>query len=86
VKNSQLNLSDTVSFECSRGHVWTCSIKNAKRKWCSSCAKEDKEQIKRENVLLRQKKEQAAAELQQKLFEQARIQYNQQSQREQQYQ
>jgi hypothetical protein len=61
-----------ITFECSKGHTWKLNHKNAKKRWCLDCVKDEKAEIKRkceEERLLRQKKEEEA---QKKIFEEAK--------------
>lgn len=61
-----------ILFECHKGHSWKLNHKNAKKRWCLDCVKDEKAEIRRkceEERLLRQKKDEEA---QKKIFEEAK--------------
>lgn len=61
-----------ISFSCHKGHSWKLNFKNAKKRWCLDCVKEEKAELKKkceEERAVRQKREE---EEQQKIFEDAR--------------
>jgi len=61
-----------ISFCCHKGHSWKLNHKNAKKRWCLDCIKEEKAEMRKkceEERAERQKKEE---EHQKKLFEEAR--------------
>lgn len=61
-----------ITFECNKGHSWKLNHKNAKKRWCLDCVKDEKAELRKkceEERLLRQKKEE---ENQKKVFEEAK--------------
>jgi hypothetical protein len=61
-----------ISFECNKGHSWKLNHKNAKKRWCLDCVKDEKAELRKkceEERMLRQKKEEEA---QKKMFEDAK--------------
>lgn len=64
--------SELMFFECARKHNWTSYHKNAKRKWCSQCMKDEKEGMKKRCEQERAQKQMEDEELQKRLFEEAR--------------
>lgn len=63
---------ENIHFECHKGHSWKLNHKNAKKRWCLDCVKDEKAEIKRkceEERLLRNKREEEA---QRKIFEEAK--------------
>jgi hypothetical protein len=63
---------DLIVFTCSHNHTWSTYHKNAKRKWCSQCMKDEKEQMKSQFEQERQKKQTEDEERQKRLFEEAK--------------
>lgn len=74
VLNSFYN--DRISYQCEKNHTWSISYRNAQKRWCSQCAKEERANIKHQFKQENQKKQMADAEVQKKLFEEARKQNN----------
>jgi len=64
-------LEDLLTFSCCQGHHWTISYKNYNTKWCSTCAQEEQDNLKRKCEEHRRKREQEEEEYQRKLFEEA---------------
>jgi hypothetical protein len=63
---------ETIHYRCNKGHCWKLNYKNARRRWCAQCAKEQRAFLKKkceEEKVEREKKEE---ESQKKLFEEAR--------------
>lgn len=63
---------ETIRYRCIKGHVWSLNYKNARRRWCAQCSKEQRNFLKKkceEEKLEREKQEE---ECQKKLFEEAR--------------
>lgn len=63
---------ETIRYRCIKGHVWNLNYKNARRRWCAQCSKEQRNFLKKkceEEKLEREKQEE---ECQKKLFEEAR--------------
>jgi len=63
---------ETIHYSCKKGHCWKLNYKNARRRWCAQCAKEQRAFLKKkceEEKVEREKKEE---ESQRKLFEEAR--------------
>jgi len=60
-----LNLyyNDIIQFQCSKSHTWSSTVKNAKRKWCSKCNKDEKEHNKKLFEQQRLQKQKADEEL-----------------------
>jgi len=61
-----------ITFECNKGHTWKLNHKNAKKRWCLDCVKDEKTELRKkceEERILRQKKEEEA---QKKIFEEAK--------------
>lgn len=63
---------ETIRYRCIKGHIWSLNYKNARRRWCAQCAKEQRAFMKKkceEEKLEREKQDEA---YQNKLFEEAR--------------
>jgi len=61
-----------ISFTCFKGHSWKLNHKNAKKRWCLDCIKDEKAEMRKkceEEMARRQKQEE---ENQKRLFEEAR--------------
>mmetsp|Transcript_46028 Transcript_46028/g.53260 ORF Transcript_46028/g.53260 Transcript_46028/m.53260 type:complete len:537 (-) Transcript_46028:232-1842(-) len=77
VLNSYFN--DRISYQCEKNHTWSISYRNAQKRWCSQCAKEERAAVKQQFKQESQKKQMADAEVQKKLFEEARKNNNTQN-------
>jgi len=64
--------ADLIFYECARRHSWSCYHKNAKRRWCSQCLKDEKEDMKKRFDQERVQKQMEDEELQKRLFEEAK--------------
>jgi len=76
---------ETIRYRCTKGHVWSLNYKNARRRWCAQCAKEQRAFLKKkceEEKLEREKQDEA---YQKKLFEEARRKAMQDNQPKQQF-
>jgi hypothetical protein len=63
---------ETIRYRCIKGHIWSLNYKNARRRWCAQCAKEQRAYLKKkceEEKLEREKQDEA---YQKKLFEEAK--------------
>jgi len=63
---------ETIRYRCIKGHIWSLNYKNARRRWCAQCAKEQRAYLKKkceEEKLEREKQDEA---YQNKLFEEAK--------------
>lgn len=61
-----------ISFTCHKGHSWKLNFKNAKKRWCLDCIKDEKAEMRKkceEEMARRQKEEE---ENQKRLFEEAK--------------
>lgn len=61
-----------ISFTCHKGHSWKLNFKNAKKRWCLDCIKDEKAEMRKkcqEEMAQRQKE---LEEQQRRLFEEAR--------------
>jgi len=67
-----LKFEEYISFTCHKGHSWKLNFKNAKKRWCLDCIKDEKAEMRKkceEEMAKRQKNEE---ENQKRLFEEAR--------------
>lgn len=63
---------ETVRYRCIKGHCWTLNYKNARRRWCAQCAKEQRNFMKQKCEEEKAEREKEEEEFQKKLFEEAR--------------
>ena len=65
-------LDDLIYFRCCQGHEWNINFRRYDQKWCSDCAQEEKERLKKLAEEERKRREKINEEYQKKLFEEAR--------------
>jgi len=63
---------ETIRYRCIKGHCWNLNYKNARRRWCAQCAKEQRAFLKRKCEEEKIEREKQEEEFQKKLFEEAR--------------
>jgi len=66
------NFQENIGFSCHRGHSWQLNHKNAKKRWCLDCIKEEKNNMRKKCEEERAQREREEEEFQRKLFEDAR--------------
>jgi len=69
---SNVEYDTTIIYLCQKGHTWSLNYKNARRRWCAQCAKDERNFLKKkceEEKVHREKQEEQA---QQNLFEEAK--------------
>ena len=74
---------EKIHYRCIKGHCWSLNYKNARRRWCAQCAKEQRAFLKKKCEEEKVEREKQDEEFQRKLFEEARkkaMQDNQKSQ------
>jgi len=71
-KCTNQKFSESIGFMCHKGHTWQLNHKNAKKRWCLDCQKEERESYKKQCEAQKVQREKEEAEYQQKLFEEAR--------------
>jgi hypothetical protein len=73
----------TIIYLCHKGHTWSLNYKNAKRRWCAQCAKDERNFLKKKCEEEKVHRERQEEQAQQNLFEEAKkkaIRDNQQKQ------
>lgn len=63
---------ETIRYRCTRGHCWSLNHKNARRRWCAQCAKDQRNLLKKKCEEEKAEREKQEEECQKKLFEEAR--------------
>jgi hypothetical protein len=63
---------ETITFSCHKGHSWKLNHKNAKKRWCLDCQKEEKVNLKKKCEEERAERQRQEEEYQRNLFEEAR--------------
>ncbi len=63
---------ETIQYRCSKGHCWNLNYKNARRRWCAQCSKEQRTFLKKKCEEEKVEREKQEEESQKKLFEEAR--------------
>jgi hypothetical protein len=63
---------ENISFTCHRGHSWQLNYRNAKKRWCLDCLKEERANLKKKCEEERAQRERQEEDYQKKLFEEAR--------------
>lgn len=63
---------ETIRYRCTRGHCWSLNHKNARRRWCAQCAKDQRNLLKKKCEDEKVEREKQEEECQKKLFEEAR--------------
>jgi len=63
---------ENISFSCHKGHSWKLNHKNAKKRWCLDCQKDEKATLKKKCEIERAERQKQEEEYQRKLFEEAR--------------
>lgn len=63
---------ETIRYRCVKGHCWNLNHKNARRRWCAQCAKEQRAFLKKKCEEEKIEREKQEEESQKKLFEEAR--------------
>jgi len=63
---------ETIRYRCTKGHCWSLNHKNAKRRWCAQCAKEQRAFLKKKCEEDKVEREKQEEEHQRKLFEEAK--------------
>jgi len=63
---------ENIRYLCVKGHTWTFNYKNARRRWCAQCAKEQRAFLKKKCEEEKIEREKQEEEYQRKLFEEAR--------------
>lgn len=63
---------ETIRYRCTRGHCWSLNHKNARRRWCAQCAKDQRNLLKKKCEEEQAEREKQEEECQKKLFEEAR--------------
>lgn len=63
---------ETIRYRCTRGHCWNLNHKNARRRWCAACAKDQRNLLKKRCEEEKAEREKQEEECQKKLFEEAR--------------
>ena len=63
---------ESVVYECQKGHRWSLNHRNARRRWCAQCAKEERAFLKKKCEQEKVEREKQEEECQQKLFEEAK--------------
>lgn len=67
-----LEFEEYITFECHKGHTWKLNHKNAKKRWCLDCVKDEKAELKKKCEEERLLKEKQDEEAQKKIFEEAK--------------
>jgi len=65
---------ETIRYQCAKGHCWTLNHKNARRRWCAQCAKEQRAFLKKKCEDEKVEREKQEEDHQKKLFEEAKKQ------------
>lgn len=63
---------EKIHYRCIKGHCWSLNYKNARRRWCAQCAKEQRAFLKKKCEEEKIEREKQDEEFQRKLFEEAR--------------
>jgi len=63
---------ENIRYLCVKGHTWTFNYKNARRRWCAQCAKEQRAFLKKKCEEEKMERERQEEEYQRKLFEEAK--------------
>jgi len=63
---------ETIRYRCTRGHCWNLNYKNARRRWCAQCSKDQRNFLKKRCEEEKAEREKQEEECQKKLFEEAR--------------
>jgi hypothetical protein len=63
---------ENISFSCHKGHSWKLNHKNAKKRWCLDCQKDEKVKLKKKCEEERAERQRHEEEYQRNLFEEAR--------------
>jgi len=69
---TNLNFDENINFTCHQGHSWKLNHKNAKKRWCLDCQKEEKANLKKKCEEERAERQKQEEDYQRKLFEEAR--------------
>jgi len=69
---TNLKFEENICFSCHRGHTWKLNHKNAKKRWCLDCQKEERANLKKKCEEERAERQKQEEEHQRKLFEEAR--------------
>jgi len=62
----------TISYRCHKGHIWNLNYKNARRRWCAQCAKDERNFLKKKCEEEKVHREKQEEQTQQNLFEEAK--------------
>lgn len=71
-KCNNQKFEETISFSCHQGHSWQLNYRNARKRWCLDCLKEEKNNMKKKCEEERAERQKQEEEYQRKLFEEAR--------------
>jgi len=71
-KCTNQKFQESISFSCHKGHSWQLNHKNAKKRWCLDCIKEERNNMRKKCEEERAQREKEEEEYQRKLFEEAR--------------
>jgi ribosomal protein S27AE len=71
-KCTNQKFEESISFSCPKGHSWQLNHKNAKKRWCLECIKEERNEMRKKCEEERAQREKEEEEYQRKLFEEAR--------------
>jgi thiol-disulfide isomerase/thioredoxin len=71
-KCTSIKFQESISFSCPKGHSWQLNHKNAKKRWCLECVKEERINMRKKCEEERAHREKEEEEYQRKLFEEAR--------------
>jgi len=63
---------ESIVYQCQKGHRWTLNHRNARRRWCAQCAKEERAFLKKKCEEEKVEREKQEGNCQQKLFEEAK--------------
>lgn len=63
---------ESIVYQCQKGHKWTLNHRNARRRWCAQCAKEERAFLKKKCEQEKVEREKQEEQCQQKLFEEAK--------------
>jgi hypothetical protein len=77
---------ETIRYQCIKGHCWSLNHKNARRRWCAQCAKEQRAFLKKKCEEEKIEREKQEEEHQKKLFEEAKKQAMKDNMKQQQQQ
>ena len=71
-KCNNQKFEETISFSCHRGHTWKLNYRNARKRWCLDCIKEERNNMKKKCEEERAERQKQEEEYQRRLFEEAR--------------